>query len=159
MPQRKVPSGSGLHGRAVEEVQAVDAGRAAVRSSSSRRSSCSGPFDTTSMPFGIMSQSMRCAITKSRSDHTAATAARWSAPASLSPSVRASSARLRCTSGMAKPPFRPLAPKPTYSRSSTATRSAGSACFRKIAVQSPVYPPPQMATSTVASPRSGGPGM
>src|SRR5690606_18487039 len=56
-----------------------------------------------------------------------------------------------------QPPLRPLAPKPIVSRSTTATRSEGSAARRYQADQRPVSPPPTMATSTSTSPPSGTP--
>ena len=55
-----------------------------------------------------------------------------------------------------KPPFRPLGPAPQYSASSTAIRTEGSRSSSASAVQRPVYPPPTIATSTSASPWSGG---
>ena len=55
-----------------------------------------------------------------------------------------------------QPPLRPDAPKPATSRSTTATRSVGSADARERAVQSPVKPAPTMQTSTSRSSLSAG---
>ena len=55
-----------------------------------------------------------------------------------------------------KPPFRPLAPKPTVSASRTVTRSEGSVSVRAIAVHRPGEPGPDDATSVAPSPLSGG---
>ena len=54
------------------------------------------------------------------------------------------------------PPLRPLAPQPTCSASSTATRREGSASSSAIAVHSPVNPPPMTATSTRVWPTAAG---
>ena len=59
------------------------------------------------------------------------------------------------------PPLRPLAPQPTRSASSTTTRRDGSVSSSAIAVQSPVNPPPTIATSARLSPEAAartGPG-
>ena len=55
------------------------------------------------------------------------------------------------------PPFRPLA-EPDERCSSRTIRSDESVSARRIAVHSPVNPPPTMTTSARASPRSGGSG-
>jgi hypothetical protein len=56
------------------------------------------------------------------------------------------------------PAFRPAAPNPAISRSSTSTRSPGSSDASEYAVHSPVKPAPTIATSTSASPANGGRG-
>src|SRR5579875_2844173 len=48
------------------------------------------------------------------------------------------------------PPLRPLAPYPQYTASTTHTRQSGSRSRSRIAVQSPVKPPPTITTSAVA---------
>ena len=80
--------------------------------------------------------------------------ARWrrSPPAPVAAASRAGSVASRAEH---QPPLRPLAPKPTSWRSSTAMRSVGSARASEHAVHSPVKPPPTMATSTSRSPSSG----
>ena len=65
--------------------------------------------------------------------------------------------RLVASSAEHQPPLRPLAPNPTSSRSSTATRNAGSRSTSDSAVHSPVKPAPTIATSTSRSPGSGEP--
>ncbi len=55
-----------------------------------------------------------------------------------------------------KPPFRPLAPKPTVSASRTTTRSCGSESVSAIAVHRPVNPAPITTTSARPSEASGG---
>ncbi len=57
---------------------------------------------------------------------------------------------------IAKPPLRPLAPKPIVSASSRTTSRAGSSAFACSAAQSPVKPPPTMQRSASTSPRNGG---
>jgi hypothetical protein len=52
------------------------------------------------------------------------------------------------------PPLRPLAPKPQKRRSITHTSSPGSRWSSRMAVHSPVKPPPTMTTSAV---RGSGP--
>ncbi len=59
------------------------------------------------------------------------------------------------------PPLRPLAPQPTRSASRITTRRDGSVSSSRIAVHSPVNPPPTIATSAASTPRAGaraGPG-
>ena len=58
----------------------------------------------------------------------------------------------------AKPPLRPLAPKPTVSASSTTTSRPGSSALAWSAAQSPVNPAPTMQRSASAGPSSWGSG-
>ena len=74
------------------------------------------------------------------------------------PCRRASAASEVANSAEHQPPFRPDAPNPATSRSSTATRSEGSASASECAVQSPVNPAPTMQTSTSRSSVSAGRG-
>ena len=67
------------------------------------------------------------------------------------PCRRASAASEVAKRAEHQPPFRPDAPNPATSRSSTATRSEGSASASEYAVQSPVNPAPTMQTSTSRS--------
>ena len=71
--------------------------------------------------------------------------------AAAAPCSASTDARLIGSSAEHHPPLRPLAPNPTVSRSTTATRKAGSRCRRCNAVHSPVSPPPTIATSTSRS--------
>ena len=59
---------------------------------------------------------------------------------------------------MQKPPFRPDAPKPIVSPSSTTTSRSGSSAFACSAAHSPVNPPPTMQRSASVDPSSGGSG-
>ncbi len=54
-----------------------------------------------------------------------------------------------------KPPFRPEAPPPQMSRSSTTTSVSGAACLIHQAVHSPTKPPPMMHTSAVVDSPNG----
>ena len=56
---------------------------------------------------------------------------------------------------MAKPPLRPLAPKPTSLASRTTILAPGTASARRIADQRPVKPPPTMAKSEEMPPSRG----
>ena len=67
------------------------------------------------------------------------------------PCWRASAASEVAKSAEHQPPLRPDAPKPATSRSTTATRSEGSARASACAVQRPVNPAPTMQTSTCRS--------
>ena len=88
---------------------------------------------------------------------TAASAARATASAGRSPQ------RFRMLASenhivFAKPPFRPLGPRPQPSASSRTTRAWGSSALICQAAHIPVYPPPITTTSALRSPTSGGAG-
>ena len=109
--------------------------------------SCSGPLETVSSPGRVTAASIPSTAQKCSMSASVSTIAACVANAGPAPTCRTRSCKLRPTIVIANPPLRPLAPKPTVSRSSTTMRSVGSISAIRIADQSPVKPPPMTTTS------------
>src|SRR5258708_6637157 len=107
-----------------------------------------------SQPPRRKSASILCAKQKSRISSIASSELRPTRTASSAPNklVREESLGHH---DRTNPPLRPDAPPPQISCSRITTSHAGSASLIRIAVQSPTYPPPIIATSVFVCPSSG----